>query len=128
MAHDHQPARACVEPPTAQLDLTAFDDEQLGQLALRHSRPADRDPLVWAALCAAECLPRVVSVLQAMKTRNAAAINARQFPAGSSVACAGAQRRALAQAQRQWHSRATKFARRVDGALSALADEAEAHG
>lgn len=129
MAHDHETVHAGIQRQNGQrLDFMGLDDEQLGQLALRHTRPADRDARVWEALCATDCLPRVVSVLQAMKARNAAAISARQFPVGSGVACSGAQRRALAQAQRQWHSRATKFAKRVDAALSALTAEDVALG
>jgi len=102
------------------VDLTSLDDEQLGQLALRNTRPSDRDERVWRSLCAAAYRPRVRTVLLEMKARNSAAIEARRFPDLSASRCANGNQRTLAQAHRQWHSRAEKFARRVEAALAAL--------
>ncbi len=102
------------------LDLTSLDDEQLGQLALGNTRPSDRDEQVWRALCSAECLPRVRAVLLKMQARNLAAIDARRLPHFSALGCANSDHRTVTQAHRQWHSRAGKFARRVDAALAAL--------
>lgn len=97
------------------LDLTAVGDEELGQLALRNARPADRDEQLWALLCADDTAPRVLSVLLAMKSRNTAALAARQFPGR-----ADPNRRLAVQAHRQWRSRAEKFGHRVDIALAAV--------
>ncbi len=102
------------------VDLTSLDDEQLGQLALGNTRPSGRDEQVWRALCAVDCLPRVRTVLLEMKARNSAAIDARRVPDLSTRWRANGNQRAVAQAHRQWHSRAEKFARRVEAALAAL--------
>ena len=40
------------------VDLTSLDDEQLGQLALRNTRPADRDERMWRAPCARRIVAR----------------------------------------------------------------------
>lgn len=111
----HSPAvstRAC---SLGHLDLTAVGDEELGQLALKNARPADRDDQLWALLCADDTAPRVVSVLLAMKSRNTAALAARQFPGRTDP-----DRRLAVQAHRQWRSRAEKFGHRVDAALAAM--------
>lgn len=114
MAHHYSPQ----SPPRADCarpELNVLDDEQLGQLALKNARPADRDDHVWDLLCAEELLPRVFSVLLAMKGRNAAAIAARRLSRRSDN-----ERRANVRAQREWLSRAEKFGRRVDATLAAL--------
>ncbi|MBX8687824.1 MULTISPECIES: hypothetical protein [Mycolicibacterium] len=95
--------------------MTAVGDEELGQLALQNARPADRDDQLWALLCADDIAPRVLSVLLAMKSRNTAALAARQFPGR-----ADPDRRLAVQAHRQWRSRAEKFGHRVDAALAAI--------
>ncbi|ETZ66838.1 hypothetical protein L841_3248 [Mycobacterium sp. MAC_080597_8934] len=57
----------------------------------------------------------MLSVLLAMKSRNTAALAARQFPGR-----ADPHRRLAVQAHRQWRSRAEKFGHRVDAALAAV--------